>query len=209
MGGARRSARAAWVLGAWLFSVTWSLALGASLPIHFVPRFNNAPLSFDTLTNVTTSRQRISVTRLDFLLSSFSLRQTNGTWLALTNSFAFISAREGRTSFDLENVPAASCDRVKFYVGLPPETNHRDPARYPAAHSLNPLVNGLHWGWQGGYVFMAIEGQWIADPALTLTRNPTLTRSEDPESKSRITSKSKNGDGQRGLLVPHCGRIAN
>lgn len=47
---------------------------------------------------------------------------------------------------------------------LPPEINVGEPGRWPAGHPLNPLVNRLHWSWQGGYVFTALEGRWRAAP---------------------------------------------
>src|SRR5215208_4146501 len=143
-------------------------ASAATLRVNIAPQFAGELLAFDSVTNLTAASQRISVTRLDFLISNFALRRSDGTWMSLTNWAAFISGREGRTSFELNNVPAAKCDRVKFHVGLPPEMNHRPPAQVPASHALNPSVNGLHWGWQGGYVFLAIEGDWRnADGALS------------------------------------------
>ena len=45
--------------------------------------------------------------------------------------------------------------------GLKPEINHKNIAEYPPTHPLNPDVNGLHWGWMGGYVFLALEGNWL------------------------------------------------
>ncbi len=145
------------------FLGTWALGLrgsAATLRVNIAPRFAGEALAFDSITNFTAARQQISVTRLDFLISNFALRRTDGTWMALTNWAEFISGREGRTSFELNNLPAANYDCVKFHVGLPPEMNHRPPAQVPANHALNPSVNGLHWGWQGGYVFLAIEGDW-------------------------------------------------
>jgi cytochrome c peroxidase len=61
----------------------------------------------------------------------------------------------------LNGIPAGQYDRLRIWVGLAPEVNHQDPAGYPAEHPLNPEVNGLHWGWAGGYVFMAVEGDWL------------------------------------------------
>ncbi|MEY2466423.1 MAG: cytochrome c peroxidase [Verrucomicrobiota bacterium] len=136
------------------------MALGASLNVQIVPRFNNAPLVFDSITNTTTSRQNISVTRLDFLVSNFALRNTNGNWIEQTNRFAFINAREGRTGFSVNQILSGRYDRIRFHIGVDPAINHSDVAQYPAAHPLNPDVNGLHWGWMGGYVFLAIEGNW-------------------------------------------------
>ena len=141
-------------------------ASGHSLRVVCEPRFAGAPLIFDTLTNTTAGGQQVSVTRLDFLLSNISLRRAEGdTWLGLTNWFAFLSPREGRTSFELNNIPAGTYDRVRFNVGVPSPANHGDPANYPSQHPLNPNLNGLHWNWQGGYVFLAIEGQWRGDHA--------------------------------------------
>ncbi len=141
-------------------TIPFRLEAGA-LTISVNPCWTGKPLVFDSIANTTLAGQKISVTRLDFLLSNFALRQTNGTWIALTNS-AFISAREGRTSFELNNAPSADFDRVKFHVGLLPEINHGNPAQYSAADPLSPNVNGLHWNWKGGYVFLALEGIWLA-----------------------------------------------
>ncbi len=133
---------------------------GSRLRIEIDPRFGGAPLVFDALTNVTAAGQRVSVTRLDFLLSHAALRRTDGMWIEQTNWFACIKAREGRTHCELDAIPAGQYDRLRLQVGLSPEVNHRDPAQYPAQHPLNPDVNGLHWGWMGGYVFLAAEGGW-------------------------------------------------
>lgn len=147
-----------------------------ALEIQIEPRFGGQPLVFDELTNRTAAGQEISVTRLDFLVSDVELRKENGDWLRFTNVFAYVSEREGRTRFELvrtpppaslsssarlHEVPATDYDRIRFHLGLRPEINHSDAAQYPAEHPLNPDVNGLHWGWMGGYVFLALEGRWV------------------------------------------------
>jgi cytochrome c peroxidase len=38
--------------------------------------------------------------------------------------------------------------------------NKADPNLYAPDHALNPQVNGLHWGWAGGYIFAALEGRF-------------------------------------------------
>ncbi|HZF01537.1 MAG TPA: MbnP family protein [Methylomirabilota bacterium] len=135
-------------------------ANAADLRVEFFPQFNNAPLAFDVLTNQTANGQKISVMRLDFLLSDFALRRADGTWIEQKNFFAFIGARDGRTNFTPENVPAGNYDRIRFHIGLEPQINHGDAARWPAGHPLNPNVNGLYWGWSREYVFLALEGGW-------------------------------------------------
>ena len=159
----RRVLRAALVTGLALMFATGNASAGAlaDLEVEIVPQFKGKPLAFDVVAYKTAAGQDISVTRLDFLVSNFLLRREDTSWLALTNWQAFVSAREGRTRFHLGNIPAGHYVEARFLVGVLPEINHGDPARYPAGHPLNPLVNGLHWGWQGGYVFMALEGNWV------------------------------------------------
>ena len=60
----------------------------------------------------------------------------------------------------MASLPAGRYSAVRFLVGLTPAVNRADPAQYPPGHPLNPDVNGLHWGWAGGYVFLALEGAW-------------------------------------------------
>jgi cytochrome c peroxidase len=145
----------------WLTALFLSTGAGAvDLRVDFVPRFNHAPLVFDALQNQTAAGQKISVTRLDFLASDIALRRADGIWIQQKKWFACISAREGRTNFILENIPARYYDRVRFHIGLEPEINHGNAAQWPAGHPLNPDVDGLYWGWSHEYIFLALEGGW-------------------------------------------------
>jgi len=136
-------------------------ALAHELHVQVTPRFANAPLTFDSVTNRTGVGQVVSVTRLDFLVSDAALRRPDGTWISAPARFAYLSGRDGRTRFSLGELPAGNYDRVRFHVGLPAKENHADPATLAPDHPLHPNVNGLHWNWQGGYVFLALEGAWL------------------------------------------------
>ena len=70
------------------------LSRAANLEITIQPRFNQAPLVFDSLTNQTVAGQNISVTRLDFLVSDIALHRVGGLWMAASNQFAYVSAPE-------------------------------------------------------------------------------------------------------------------
>ncbi|MGP8021519.1 MAG: MbnP family protein [Limisphaerales bacterium] len=139
-------------------------AAASDLRVDFIPQFNGAPLVFDVLTNRIASGQKISVTRLDFLLSDISLHRTDGAWLEQKNWFAFVSARDGKNSFTLENVPPGDYDRFRFHIGLEPKINHRRIAQWQPNHPLNPDINHLYWGWSKEYIFLALEGAWRNGP---------------------------------------------
>ncbi|HUA39007.1 MAG TPA: MbnP family protein [Candidatus Sulfopaludibacter sp.] len=135
-------------------------AVASELRVDFIPQFDGAPLVFDAFTNRIASGQKISVTRLDFLLSDISLHRTDGIWLEQNNRFAFISARDGKTRLTLENVPPGYYDRLRFHIGLDPKINHGNVGQWPANHPLNPDVNHLYWGWSKEYIFLVLEGAW-------------------------------------------------
>ncbi len=155
----RRSALR-WVILGFCFLVGAAIQ-GHQLHVEISPQFSLRPLIFDSLTNRTSSSQQISVTRLDFLISNLALRRLDGTWLTHSNQFAFVNGRDGPQSFRLNQVPEGRYDQLRFNIGVPPAENHADPASLASDHPLNPNVNGLHWSWQGGYVFFAIEGDWL------------------------------------------------
>jgi cytochrome c peroxidase len=135
-------------------------AAGPALRVAIVPRYNGAALVFDKPAQTNAAAQEFSVTRLDFLLSDFALHGRGGAWLQTTNWQACISLGQNRSNATVGDLPPGSYDRIRFHVGLMPGLNHSDPALYPPGHPLNPNLNGLHWGWAGGYVFFALEGLW-------------------------------------------------
>lgn len=102
--------------------------------------------------------EKLSITRADFLLSGFALQRLDGSWLESANWFAVIRPGEGVVRARVEGVPVGSYQAVRWVIGLDEATDHADPNAYPPDHPLNAQVNGLHWGWQSGYVFMALEG---------------------------------------------------
>ena len=49
---------------------------------------------------------------------------------------------------------------MRFSIGLSEAVNHSDPNLFAAKHPLNPSFNNLHWNWQTGYIFLALEGNY-------------------------------------------------
>jgi len=102
------------------------------------------------------------ITRLDFLLSGLALQKKDGTWLESRDWFAYLSAATGRMTAEGTGIPEGEYKAIRFRIGVDETVNEADPNHYAADHALNPLVNGLHWGWMGGYIFLALEGHFPA-----------------------------------------------
>ncbi len=134
----------------------------SSLELQFSHTFNGSPLVLDLPGYPLPSGETISVSRLSYLLSGFALQREDGVWVELTNQVAWIDAEQRRSNAALKNIPPGAYRSTRFAVGLATQTNKGDPAQYPADHPLNPNLNGLHWSWQGGYIFLALEGRFTA-----------------------------------------------
>jgi cytochrome c peroxidase len=159
-----------------------SLAVSAAtIEIAVQNKFNGAPLLLDSLRYQNAAGETLSVTRLSYLLSGFALQREDGLWVEAPDQYAWMDAEKRRTVIRLENLSAGKYRAVRFYLGPDAATNATDPAKFPGDHPLNPNLDGLHWSWQGGYIFMALEGHWRSGSgdlkayAYHLARDPNRT----------------------------------
>ena len=141
------------------------LSPAATLSLTFRAVFNSDPLLLDSLRYANSASETLSVTRLSYLVSGIALQREDGAWTELSGQVGWIDAEARRSVITLGDVPAAQYRAIRFHVGLDSETNNADPAKWPPDHPLNPNLNGLHWSWQGGYIFLALEGRYRANGA--------------------------------------------
>ena len=157
-------------------------AAATTLQIEITPKVCGENLQPASLRYQTSAGETFSITRVSYLVSDFALQRNDGSWLEISNSVAWLDFDQNRNSIWLENIPADEFRSLRFLVGLNTNLNHADIAKFPATHPLNPNLNGLHWSWQGGYIFLALEGLWrnAADEfdgwAYHLARDPNATR---------------------------------
>ena len=155
---------------------------GASLQVQITPKVSGENLQPASFRYQTSAGERFSVTRVSYLVSDFALQRGDGSWLEFSNSVAWLDYDQNHDSIRLENIPPGEFRSIRFLVGLNTNLNHADVATFPARHPLNPDVNGLHWSWQGGFIFMALEGLWrngggeLDGWAYHLARDPNAVR---------------------------------
>jgi len=142
------------------FCCVWSSAYAATLEIQITPKVSGENLQPASFRYQTSAGETFSITRVSYLVSNFELQRDDGSWLQLSNSVAWMDFDQNRDSLRLANIPPGEFRSVRFLVGLDTSRNHADVAKFPAGNPLNPNLNGLHWSWQGGYIFMALEGLW-------------------------------------------------
>jgi cytochrome c peroxidase len=148
------------VLAIYVLFAALGAACGMSLQIDVTPKFYREKVQLASLRYETSAGERFSVTRISYLASNFALQRADGSWLEFSNFVAWLDAGQNRKSLRLDNIPPGEYGSVRFTIGLDHRLNNADAAQFPGGDPLNPNLNGLHWSWQGGYVFMALEGLW-------------------------------------------------
>ena len=118
------------------------------------------PLLADSLRYNKAGDEVFSVSRLSYLVGGIGLQRADGTWVESGLAAAWIDLGKRRTRFVIEDIPSGDYRAVRFSIGPDKAHNHSDPAGHPAGDALNPAVNNLHWSWQGGYIFLAVEGHY-------------------------------------------------
>ncbi|MBL9199173.1 MAG: hypothetical protein JNL39_01650 [Opitutaceae bacterium] len=137
-------------------------ANAADLTIAITPRWRGAGIAVPSAALANDHGQSLRLTRVALLVSEVTLLRSDGGTLRLDGQFGLVDLGAGRREFTVRGVPAGDFVGLEFRVGVPRAANLGDPGRWSAGHALNPLVNGLHWSWQGGYVFAALEGHYRA-----------------------------------------------
>ena len=165
--------------------LAWALlasASGATLEVAMRHVFNGDVLLLDSLRYENAARETLSVTRLSYLLGGFALEREDGSWVEMPGHFAWLDAEKRRSVARLADVPGGKYRALRFHIGPDATANVADPAKLAADHPLNANLNGLHWSWQGGYIFLALEGHFRTgtdEPkgfAHHLARDPNRTR---------------------------------
>jgi hypothetical protein len=99
----------------------------------------------------------IKITRLDYLLSNITLHHDDGKETFVDSSYFLVRNGE-QFGVNLGKYDIEKLDSITFFLGVDSLNNHADPSLWPAGHALAPTWPDMHWGWQAGYRFVAIEG---------------------------------------------------
>jgi cytochrome c peroxidase len=141
-----------------------SITTAANLQLTIQHCAGGSPLIYDSLRYRNQAGEDWSVSRLSYLISGLSLQREDGAWLRPADSVAWMNATTHRQTLNQADLPPGKYQAIRFYIGIEAQDNASDPSTRASDHPLNPNLCGLHWSWQGGYIFMALEGlQRIGD----------------------------------------------
>lgn len=113
---------------------------------------------FDKEVN-STEGDPFEISRLQYYISQISVFHDNGKQTKIKDTWALITTgNKLETTIELGEYDMTQVDKIIFHVGVEEEVNHDDPALWPEDHPLAPKNPSMHWGWVGGYRFVAMEG---------------------------------------------------
>lgn len=119
-------------------------------------KLGTAPFGFNAATtnNLT---EDFDVTRLEYYISEITLIHDGG--METTASGTYVLANAGtQVNEMIGSFSITTLEGVRFGIGVDAAANHLDPSAYAMTHPLAPKSPSMHWGWNSGYRFVALEG---------------------------------------------------
>lgn len=113
---------------------------------------------FDVLTVASNAEgDEFKLYRVSYFISGIEISHDGGENIKLPETYLYVDGFRQEV-FELGEHEIGNVDSIIFYLGIDSATNHSDPAQWPADHALAPKFPAMHWGWQAGYRFLAVEG---------------------------------------------------
>lgn len=123
------------------------------LRVSVQPFFGSDTLKLDS-SYTTQSGFSVQFSEIKFYFTDI----TNGQ-KQLVDAARFDYRENGTTCFQV-NGKAADFSAINGLIGVNASLNHNDPSGFPNNSVLNIMnSNGMHWGWNTGFIFIVIEGR--------------------------------------------------
>ena len=124
--------------------------------LHMHQTLNGLPFTHYTTTEADWGYY-FDVTRLQYYVSQITLIHDGGQRTVIPDLYFLIDPTLD-SIFHLGTFSLTDVEGIAFGIGVDSATNHLDPALYPENHPLALKNPSMHWGWAGGYRFIAFEG---------------------------------------------------
>jgi len=117
---------------------------------------DSSPFTFNTNSS-NNINNTFNIDRLEYYISSIAITHDGGTITNITNTWILANASTQVYEL-LGNYSITTIEKVTFSIGVETPINHDDPSLLPMLHPLAPKSPSMHWGWNAGYRFIAMEG---------------------------------------------------
>jgi len=115
-----------------------------------------APFAFNFNTE-TADGEAVKFRRLEYYISQIVLVHDGGQMTKVKDTWLLVDANSA-THVQLGQYAITNLEEIRFGIGVEPTVNHEDPSAYAPSHPLSPKSPSMHWGWEAGYRYIALEG---------------------------------------------------
>lgn len=142
-----------------------------TLNIHFKLAYDGAPLEMFKTYKYPGSNEDFFMTRLSFFISNLKLESSAESillkdidYLNLTAAHTGATIANGM-EYKISGIKAGNYDKLKFSVGVPAESNAKQPKDFPASNILSSPSE--YWTSWKSYIFFRPEGKIALDGSTT------------------------------------------
>ena len=101
--------------------------------------------------------QDFKIIRLDYYISGIIIIHDGGQEISVPSKYILAHA-DANIVESLGNFNVSSVEGIKFSIGVDASLNNSDPSLQPVGSPLYYQIPSMHWGWNSGYFFSALEG---------------------------------------------------
>lgn len=130
------------------------------LQVSLVHLFESDTLVLNNDTYVTSNNDTLSISLFKYYLTNFKIKNTNGTWINLPETYFLIDESEsGTKDLLLDNIPAGNYTELSCIIGVDSISNVSG-----AQDGVLDPIYGMFWDWNSGYLFLKLEGNSNQSP---------------------------------------------
>jgi hypothetical protein len=134
----------------------------AKLDVHFHSKVGDAGFALNQEYTMVVGGETITYdfSRAAFYVSGITLHKMDGGSTSFENKYLLV--KPDQDEYTIGQLAPAHYTGIRFNVGVDAANNHADPATFEAGHPLAIQNPSMHWNWNPGYLFMALEGSFSA-----------------------------------------------
>ncbi|WP_187262394.1 MbnP family protein [Pontibacter beigongshangensis] len=130
-------------------------AATTSVTVSFQHVVGSEPLQLDEVIYTSPAGDSYAVSNFKYFVSNVKLISSAGEQIYVEPESYHLIAQDGKTSFELKEVPAGTYQRLELSLGIDEELNHR----IDHLGDLDPS-NEMVWDWDTGYKFLTLVGTY-------------------------------------------------
>ncbi|MCX6215614.1 MbnP family protein [Spirosoma sp.] len=140
-----------------------------SLSVHFDNVVGSQDLALGTGTYQNAVGESFKVTKLNYFVSNFRLKRSDGTEYIVPQDKSYFLIQEDKPasqSITFSTIPTGSYTGLSFVIGVDSLRSLADISQ--RAGVLDPGLgthDAMYWEWNSGYIFLKLEGTSSAAPA--------------------------------------------